>query len=831
MSLGNRTLLYLGLAGVLAGFYLFVVLRVIAKDEAALLSGLTQMGFVALAGGAIFAGTRRLRGAARELGNLAVAAFAILAVTQILDIYTYNVSRTELTAPWPSDVLRFIWPAPFLLMLLPQGEPGERRLDWLRVMDYAQAGILAVTFYLYFYYVQSRWAAAGEESLRAMWRLYAVRDGVIAGGLLLWYGMGRRGPARTMRGQMGIFFCAASAVNWCIALNIQKYIGEYSWLDLAWGLQFAVAGWFAVQWAAGEKEEERREATRSAALIASQALPVAIPLVVLLMGREIAREQHAVAWVAVAAAFACSSARLVLTNRKQEETAEELASSHRLLQAVIEGTTDAVYVKDLQGRYLMINSAGARFLGMGAEEIAGKSDLELMTKETGTAVIEADRRIMQSGQEETQEQIVEAGGVARTFFTTKSAFRGADGRIAGVVGISREITERVKLERKVQEARKLEAVGTLAGGVAHDFNNLITVIRGYCEMLFQRVEGDAESLQAVRQIDESASRAAFLTSQLLAFSRRQFIRPRVLNLNRVLQEMQPVLEVLIGDKVRLEMQLHPGTGEVKADVHQIEQVVMNLAVNARDAMEGGGRLRIETATAMKETQAQEGSGGALAEHVMVTVTDTGHGMNEETQARVFEPFFTTKGAGRGTGMGLATVYGIVQQNAGQITVQSEVDRGTTFKVFFPRVKEEPETPAPLGLPARQRGGRETILVVDDDNALRELASSVLAGSGYKILTAENAERALSICGEKSGAIDLVLTDVIMPGMNGKELAEKMHAEFPKLRFLFMSGYTGTAAMQHGPLGNKAGFLAKPFTAETLCGTVRRILDGRSAGKG
>ena len=737
------------------------------------------------------------------------------------------MSRTDLATPWPSDVLRFIWPAPFLLMLLPQREAEERRVDWLRMMDYAQAGILAVTFYLYFYYVQSGWAAAGEESLREMWRLYAVRDGVIAGALLLRYGLGRKGPARTMRGQMGIFFSAASAVNGCIALNIAKYMGEYSWLDLAWGLQFAVAGWFAVQWAAGEKEGERLAPTRSGMMIASQALPVMIPLVVLLMGRGIAREQHAVAWVAVAAAFACSSARLVLTNRKQEKTAEELTSSHSLLQAVIEGTTDAVYVKDLQGHYLMINRAGARYLGMRAEEIAGKSDLELMTKETATPVIEADRRILHSGQAETLEQRVEAGGVARTFFTTKSVYRGADGKVAGVVGISREITERVKLEKKVQEARKLEAVGTLAGGVAHDFNNLITVIRGYCEMLFQRVEGDAESLQAVRQIDESASRAAFLTSQLLAFSRRQFIRPRVMNVNVVLQEMQPVLEALIGDKVRLEMRLDAGAGAVKADPHQIEQVVMNLAVNARDAMEGGGRLTIETATAMKEAHGQEGSGGAPAEHVMVAVTDTGHGMNEETQARVFEPFFTTKGVGKGTGMGLATVYGIVQQNAGQITVQSEVGRGTAFKVFIPRVKEEPETPAPLGMPARPRGGRETILVLDDDNALRELASSVLAGSGYRILKAENAERALSVCAERGGAIDLVLTDVIMPGMNGKELAEKLHAEYPRLRFLFMSGYTGTAAMQHGPLGNKAGFLAKPFTAESLCGTVRRILDGRA----
>lgn len=824
MSLGNRALWFLGLAGLLAGFYLFVILRLEFKDEAALLSGLTQLGFVALADATVFAGARRLRGVAREMANLAVAALVILTVAQILDVYLYNVVRAELTTPWPSDVLRFVWPAPFLLMLLPQGEREGPSVDWLRVLDYTQAAILAVTFYLYFYYVRPAWVTSGEKSLQEMWLLYAVRDGVIAASLLLRYGLGRKGPAREMRGQMGIFFCVASGANACIAWNIQKYIAEYSWLDLAWGLQFAVLGWFAVQWTAGKIEEERRRPTRSGVLIVSQVVPVALPLVVLLMGRQIVREQHAVAWLAVAASFACSSARLVLTNRKREQATEALAGSHSLLQAVTEGTPDAVYVKDLQGRYLMINSAGARFFGKRAEEIIGKKDLDLMSMETGAQVREVDQRILQSGQAETMEQVIEAGGVTRIFFTAKSVYRGADGKIAGVVGISREITERVKLERRVQEARKLEAVGTLAGGVAHDFNNLITVIRGYCEMLFPKVEEDEESLLAVRQIDESASRAAFLTSQLLAFSQRQFIRPRVLSVNRVVQEMVPVLEALIGDKVRLEMRLNPRGGLVKADPHQIEQIVMNLAVNARDAMEGGGQLRIETSLAMKEPQ--DDGARERTEQVVITVADTGHGMNDETQTRVFEPFFTTKGPGRGTGMGLATVYGIVQQNGGNVTVQSSVGQGTTFRVFLPRVKEEPETPTPLAVPARQRGGRETILVVDDDHALRELASSVLAGHGYRILRAETAERALHLCAERDGAIDLVLTDVIMPGMNGKELAEKLYAVYPKLRFLFMSGYTGSAAILHGPLANRAGFLSKPFSAEALCETVRGLLDSQ-----
>ncbi len=392
----------------------------------------------------------------------------------------------------------------------------------------------------------------------------------------------------------------------------------------------------------------------------------------------------------------------------------------------------------------------------------------------------------------------------------------------------RETEERAArklLEDQLRQSQKMEAIGQLTGGIAHDFNNLLTVINGYSELSLQALSTGDPLYDNLEQIKEAGSRAAALTRQLLAFSRKQVLEPKVLDLNAIVTNLDKLLQRVIGEDIDLVPLLKPGLGRVKADPGQIEQVIMNLAVNARDAMPEGGKLTIETANVeLDEHLVKRHMAMKPGPYVMLAISDTGCGMDAEIQKRIFEPFFTTKESGKGTGLGLATSYGIVKQSGGSIWVYSEVGKGTTFKIYLPRVTETAESIFPGALPSSSLAGSETILLVEDSEPLRKLVHAILAKCGYAMLVASTRDEALQICRQYSGSIHLMLTDVVLPGMTIRELADRLVAIRPDMKVLHMSGYTDETIVRHGVLEAGVAYLQKPFTGQTLLRKVREVLD-------
>ena len=393
-----------------------------------------------------------------------------------------------------------------------------------------------------------------------------------------------------------------------------------------------------------------------------------------------------------------------------------------------------------------------------------------------------------------------------------------------------DMSDRRRLEEQLRHAQRMEVVGRLAGGVAHDFNNLLTPILGYCELLQEAMPPDAPYREDLDEIKKAGERAAGLTRQLLAFSRKQVLQPRVIELNDAITQIQKLLSRVIGEDVALNLHLAPGIGRIKVDPGQLEQILMNLAVNSRDAMPSGGTLTIETSRAsLDEEYAHTHPEVVPGPHLVLAVSDTGVGMSKETMGHLFEPFFTTKKLGQGTGLGLATVYGIIKQSLGHVFVYSELGRGTTFKIYFPRVDEQAsDLSLPVQAPKPDRG-TETLLLVEDDKALRMFATRVLREKGYLVLEAGVGAEALMVAKGHPGPIHLLITDVVMPGMSGREVAEQLVAARPRTKVLFISGYTENAIVHHGVLDEDMTLLEKPFNQETLSRKVRQVLDGRGTG--
>ncbi len=528
-----------------------------------------------------------------------------------------------------------------------------------------------------------------------------------------------------------------------------------------------------------------------------------------------------------------------ITERKRVEN--ELVESNRFNQEIIASVHDVLFACDRDLRYLLWNRFAEESSGIPARDLLGRRVLEVFPNLRQHGVEPLLQRALAGEVVKTPDIPVGIPGTDQVVWTTGTLAprRNAAGEIIGVIGMIHDITERKHADEalrqsqdQLRQAQKMEAVGRLAGGVAHDFNNLLGVIMGHSEMLLRGADPDDPGTRRLEQIHKGAERAASLTRQLLAFSRKQILDPKVISLNAIVEDTEKMLRRLIGEDVEMVVSLDRGLDLVRADPGQLEQVLMNLAVNARDAMPQGGRLEIETANVvLDQTVAQGHAGVSPGCYVMVAVGDTGLGMNAETKSRVFEPFFTTKEPGKGTGLGLSTVYGIVQQSGGQVTVDSEPGMGSRFKVYLPRVEED-ATPAPTESSSEPiAAGSETILLVEDDASVREMISDTLRGAGYTVLEAAGAAEALAAIERRPGPVDLVLTDVVMPGLNGRDLARRLVSARPGMKVLFMSGYTDDAIVRHGVLEPGIAFLAKPFTSGALARKVREVLEGPGARPG
>ncbi len=524
------------------------------------------------------------------------------------------------------------------------------------------------------------------------------------------------------------------------------------------------------------------------------------------------------------------TAELLRTNEELRREVTKRREAEAFIQSILESVEEGFVVMDRSYRIVSANRAFCEKIRIPLEDLLGRTCHEVACgcsrpcfEEGGPCSV---KDVFDTGKPAALTRTLEDGR-GNTFLAQTNAYPMKDqsGTITSVIQIVTDITERKSLEAQLLHAQKMESIGRFAGGVAHDFNNILSAILGYSDLSLLELPQDHPLRESIEIIRESSRKAAMLTKQLLAFSRKQVMDPRPVDLNKIVESMSKMIERVIGEDIVLTLQQTPGEARVEADPAQIEQILMNLAVNARDAMPAGGRLTIQTATTVLTTShTPDPQTASPGPYVVLSVNDTGDGIDPAIRDRVFEPFFTTKEQGKGTGLGLSTVYGIVNQHKGHIVLDTKPSEGTTFDIYFPAAKAAVSEPRPRA-PGDMRRGTETILVADDNASIRRLVKDMLVPLGYHVLTAPNGHKALETGRVVSGKIDLLVSDVIMPGMNGQELARQIQTRYPGIRVLFMSGHAGDTLLQRGVETTRHAFIQKPFTRDTFLGKLRQVLDG------
>jgi PAS domain S-box-containing protein len=764
---------------------------------------------------------------ARSFWRLTASAFLFWSFAQL--VATYRL----FTIPGPHHsgaaniMLYFFSFTPlFASLFLSPGtnDPGRR---WAFLLDFTQILIVSALLYLLFLY--SPWSQlTDQEWVTRRAATVNVRNLVLSLGFVVRALASRSRRERELYTRVGVPVALYSLGFWIGKRGISLWsVRLGTWFDLGWSLPFLLILLLAQTWQDEPEEAESRKQTGLVPVTLAFLLTLSLPAVAagfLLFGRSLTNNQAYLICLAAAAVQICFFSRLVLTLLHQKRTVDLLQASEWRYRSLFERNLAGVFCTTPDGKYLDCNEAYARVFGYSSrEEVLPRSPAELYpdaaSRAEQIALLRQTKTITNS---EVKRQRNDGSPIWVLQNVTLMHDEKGNEFIEGNVV---DVTERKRLEEQLRQSQKMEAIGQLAGGVAHDFNNLLTVIKGYCQMIFDTTRPEDKIRSHIGHIDSAAERAASLTRHLLAFSRKQVLQPRVIDLNSLILNLDKMLRRVIGENIEMTVSSARGIGAIKADPGQVEQVIMNLVLNARDAMPKGGKITVQTANVhFDEDRAGDREGVPPGHYVMLAVSDNGVGMSAETQARIFEPFFTTKELGRGTGLGLSTVYGIVKQSGGHIAVSSAPGQGTTFKVYFARLDEPPEALAQSAQSSAPLRGDETILLVEDDQQVRELTRSVLEACGYRVLVAEDAKALAKICAQHSDSIALLLTDVVMPGINGREVADQVSARWPGVRVLYMSGYAANSIIHQGMLDDGLFFLTKPFTPSALAAKVREVLD-------
>ena len=829
--IGRGSRIFYILAGTVFALHALLLIGAGSAAFAPLISNLIQLASALLAATACLFAARHMERFGRHFWRFVAAGFLIWSFAQIICTYYENFLHASLQQPWPSDLIFFLSMVPASMTLLFDHEMGFEWRQWPRIFDLTQVIIVTLAVYSFFFEMPSAWGERWASLVRYAWAPDTARDLVLCVGFASAAYWSKPKLARALYGRMAIFFFfyLSFELPYLYQQATARLQSGTPW-DLGWSFPFLLIAVLAASSSGTLDTQENQPQVRSRKQPLRQwgvvhLATILFPVVVLLMAAGIAQKQLPVAILLVVLSFACSVARLLLSEHQQVLSASALEEGNALLQSVFEGTGDALFIKDLQGRYIIANQTFAALLRKQPEQIIGKLNSELFDSETAKELSEQDRAVVEAETGRAFEHALTLAGEVRIFLTRKAPHRDSYGRIVGLICVVRDITEYRAIEEHLRQSQKMEAIGTLAGGVAHDFNNLLTVINGYSSILAESLTNEPKLRGHLDQIQKAAERAMALTRQLLAFSRKQTIQPAPLKLNQVIAGMEKLLHRLIGEDILVSTQLASDLGTVLADAGQMEQVILNLAVNARDAMPDGGQLTFETRNVEIGDAIAAANSMAPGRYVEFVVRDTGIGMSLSVQTRLFEPFFTTKPPGKGTGLGLSTVYGILKQAGGSIAFTSQPGHGTTFRVYLPRTDSVQPAAAAQNEKDGALDGKETVLLVEDDAAVCNLVRAVLSSRGYTVICPPRPQDAEQVFEQHGGRFDLLLSDVVMPEISGAELAKKLSAKNSAMKILFMSGYIGDAIVRQGILEKEVGFLQKPFAPNALAQKVRQILDG------